>query len=143
MPELAFVFFIGICTTLVCNLIHLWKIQKHFQSQKYLQIQKNLQKTLRFWSSANAEVLASIHTEQLRHDIQQDQSKTRNSALILLALTTFMSWFGLMLFLIYTFSIYKIARPRTEQKLFSSQIASHDLSPQQIQHILNEWDLLT
>ena len=138
MPELAFVFFIGICITLIANLIHLWKIQKHFQSQKYLQIQTNLQKIQSYWSSANTEIQASIHADQLKNDIQQDQSKTRNSALILLALTTFMSWFGLILFLIYTISIYKIARPRTEQKLFSSQIASFELSPQQIQHILGD-----
>ena len=138
MPELALVFFIGMITTLIFNLIHIWKVQKHFYSQKYLQIQENLKHAQKYWSAANSEILTLTSTDQQQNLIKKDQQKTKNSAFILLGLTTFMSWFGFLLFLLYIFSMYKIARPRIEQKLFSSSIASIALDPQQTQAAIDQ-----
>lgn len=127
MPELVAIGFVGAILTFICVNLNLYKVHKSFQNPKFLMLNHNLNSVQMYWSQERGQLLKVKDGRSQSEYQKQDYEKSTKSAFLFGTILIFMSWLGLFLFLIYYFSITKLARPRLEKDLFESPLAQKDL----------------
>jgi hypothetical protein len=133
VPELAFGYLIGFAATTFLVALHIFLQVRKQQSVKMRFIQKNLRKNDLFWSDCESTI--KTYSVQAEKD---DLEKSLKSIMISGAAFVFMSWAGFILQLILMLSIRFLAVKRLERNLFESELATKDLTREQVVTISNQ-----
>lgn len=133
-PEMAASYIVGVLPSLATTGAHYWFHQKKTKSSAFQQLQKNLATVQKYWCESQSRVLP-LETDSAK----KDQEAFKTSLYIMGSLFAFMSWIGFMFNVVVLASTRKFAITRFEQKVFSSELCTKDLSPSQIESLLQEF----
>jgi hypothetical protein len=139
MPELVAIYLIGATFVFISVNINLWFVHRQFHSLKFSTLNHNLSLVKQYWSmERNQKILIPENSSQELLK-KKDYQKTTRSAFIFGSFMIFLSWFGLLFFMIYLFSVHRLARSRFEQKIFASPLVITQLSnSDDVQKLLTE-----
>ncbi len=132
MPELAFGYLIGFTATLSLVALHIFLQGRKQKSSAMRNIQSNLKKINLFWADSEADIKSYSPGAE-----KADLEKSIRSICIAGTAFTFMSWAGFFLQLTVMASIRFLAIKRLESKLFDSELAKVDLTPEVAQSEVN------
>ena len=139
MPEIAFIGLVGaIVTFLVVNL-NLLYVHRSFQKESFQTLNHNLSKVQRYWSLEQGRVVEVAVGEEQSAYQKRDYEKSTRAAFLFGTMMIFLSWAGLILFLIYFISTNKLAKSRLEERIFSSELVKNKNLPQnQVSSLLQD-----
>jgi hypothetical protein len=132
-PEMAASYIVGIFPSLATTGAHYWFHQKKTNSPAFQQLQKNLATVQKYWCESQSRILPLEETSETK-----DNEAFKTSLYIMGSLFAFMSWVGFMFNMIVLASTRKLAISRFEQKIFSSDLCTKNLSPAEIETILKD-----
>lgn len=143
MPEIAAVGLVGaIITFLVVNL-NLLFVHRSFQKQPFQTLNHNLSKVQRYWSLEQGRVVPMIDGDDSADYQKRDYEKSTRAAFVFGTMMIFLSWAGLLLFLIYFISTNKLAKSRLEERIFDSELVKNRNLPQdEVSKLLSEMESL-
>lgn len=143
MPEIAAAGLVGAIVTFIAVNLNLYWVHRTFQSPALKILNHNLSKVNRFWSIEQAR-LVSMNSEANAEALKsKDYQRATRSAFLFGTLMIFLSWFGLMLFILYFLSSHKFAKSRLEQRIFASElIRNENLTSHQVEQILRDVESL-
>ena len=116
MPEIAIAGFAGAIVVFICVNIYMYWTHRNFRSGKIFILQNNLFLADKYWSVEKSNIVPVMSGESLKDLRKKDYKMSIRSFLI------FLSWFGLIFFVIYLVSVHKFAKSRLEVKLFASDL---------------------
>lgn len=131
-PELAAAYVVGWIPSLAVTGLHFWLHERKRKSKSVVQLQKNLSQIDKYWCESQGRVLDL--TEQV---ITHDRDSSKKTILISGALFFFLSWLGFFLNLVILISIHYLAVSRLEKEIFSSDLASRDLTPDEVKNFFS------
>lgn len=127
-PELALVYVTGWLPSTAISILHYRSYLKKQNSKKYQTLQRNLNKVGLFWADYAGEIKSLDQAS-----IAEDHLNFKKGLLITSYFLIALSWPGFLFHLILYFSLRVWARPRLEQNLIESDLASKDLTENEIQ----------
>lgn len=122
MPEIAVVGFIGAIVVFICVNIYMYWTHRNFRSGKIFILQSNLFLVNQYWSVEKSNIVPVLPGDSLKELRKIDYKQSIRSFFIFGTFLIFLSWFGLVFFVIYLLSIHKFAKSRLEVKLFASEL---------------------
>jgi hypothetical protein len=143
MPEIVAVGLVGAVVTFLVVNWNLYWVHRGFHKPEVMTLNHNLFKVNRYWSLEQGRVL-DINPPQTQEDYaRKDYQKATRSAFIFGTMMIFLSWLGLLIFIVYFVSTNKLAKSRKEIRIFESALVSNkDLEPADIQKTLLEAESL-
>lgn len=127
MPELAAMYLVSAILNLLLMCLHLFLQNRKNHSSQMLNLQTNLAKISLAWSDRRGELVAKTD-----YDADEDWSRQKRTILVAGFFCALISWPGLFFQLVLMASIRYLARPRLEKRLWESELAKKELSPEQI-----------
>ncbi len=144
MPELAALGLVGAIVTFLAVNWNLYWVHRSFQSPAFKTLNHNLSKIHRRWSMEQGRIVEFSATENIEQLIQGDYQRSTRSAFLFGTLLIFMSWLGLLFFMIYFISTHHLAKSALEKKVFQSELVRNlDLEPLRVQNLLSEMESLS
>lgn len=132
MPELAFVFFVGVLTNLTLTGLFVFLSRRRYETLPYATLRLNLQKVGLFWSENQERLVLGG-----RPQIEADRRSAIKTILIAGSLLTFFSWVGAIFQFVLMLSYQFFVRSRIERELLNSPLAKNSLlNEEQIQSII-------
>ncbi len=125
MPEIAIAGFVGAIVVFICVNIYMYWTHRNFRSGKIFILQNNLFLADKYWSLEKSNIIPVMPGESLKALRKVDYRQAMRSFFIFGTFLIFLSWFGLIFFIIYLFSVHKLAKSRLEVKLFASELVSN------------------
>ncbi len=143
MPEIIAVGFVGAIVTFLVVNWNLYWVHRGFHRSKVVTLNHNLLKVNRYWSLERGQVL-DVNPPRTQEDYsKKDYQKATRSAFIFGTMMIFLSWFGLLVFILYFLSTNKLAKSRMEIRLFESPLVKDEhLAISDVQRILLEAESL-
>lgn len=132
-PELAVAYVVGWVPSCFVTGLHFYSHRKKVRSESYQQLQRNLHKVGLSWREAHSNI------EEFKEGKEDHDLRNYEKNLLLMGAAFFLlSWAGVIFNLIVFFSVHSWAVSRKERQIFSSDLTSKELSPDQVQGILKE-----
>ncbi len=133
MPEIALGYLVGFLLTAGLVALHVFLQLRKLKSAEMILLQKNLKRINLFWSESESAV--KDYAEGI--DVTDKQKNIRS---ILISGTGFsvLSWLGLSMQFILMLSLRYLAVKRIELRLFESDLALKELSPEISREILKK-----
>jgi hypothetical protein len=143
MPEIAAVGLVGAIVTFLVVNINLYWVHRGFQKSEFRCLNHNLSKVGRYWSLEQGRVVG-IEDGKAHEELEKkDHQRSLRSAFLFGTLLIFLSWLGLVLFVIYFVSTTKLAKSRLEQRIFSSALVQNsNLAKSEVESLLQELESL-
>lgn len=143
MPEIAAIGLVGAIVTFLAVNLNFYFVHRSFQRPEFKTLNHNLLKVGKYWSLEQGRLI-DIETGLRPGDYREkDYQKATRSAFMFGTLLIFLSWLGLLLFVIYFVSINKLAKSRLEQRIFNSELVkSPNLESMTVQNLLREMESL-
>lgn len=139
MPELAAIGLVGSVFTFILVNLNLYWVHRTFQSPALLTLNHNLSKVNRWWSVEQGSLLDVQSGKELEELRVLDYRKSTRAAFLFGTLMIFLSWFGLVFFSIYLFSVHKFAKSRLEERIFDSALVKDSsLESSRVANLLQE-----
>ena len=91
-----------------------------------------------YWSIERGQLVSIPENSSVEETKMKDHSKATRSAFIFGTCMIFLSWVGFVFFIIYIFSVHKLAKSRFEKKIFESDLVKNKLSIPEVQKTLAE-----
>jgi hypothetical protein len=143
MPELVAMGLVGGMITFVVVNWNLYIVHRSFQKPEFLTLNHNFLKVDRYWSIEQGRVV-KVESPRTQDDCKKkDYQKATRSAFLFGTMMIFLSWLGLVLFVIYYLSTTKLAKSRLESRLFDSELVKNpQLSQTDVETKLQELENL-
>jgi hypothetical protein len=143
MPELVAVGLVGAIFTFVAANWNLYVVHRSFQKPELQTLNHNFSKVGRYWSIEQGRIV-KVEVPFAQDDCKmKDYQKATCSAFLFGTMMIFLSWLGLVLFVIYFISTTKLAKSRFETRLFESELVKNpDLGQNEIETKLKELESL-
>src|SRR4051812_32509323 len=119
VPEMAAAYVIGLPATAGLTGLHAFLFRRKMNSAKMRNIQMNLQSVNLFWSDAEGKIKPWSEGA-----VEADRKTYFTTVKWLGILCFFLSWIGFFLQLLVMVSIRYLARPRTERKIYDSDLTT-------------------
>ena len=127
MPELAFVFIIGVLLSLVTGSCFTYLYLSKYKSPHYIVLQKNLIKINLRWND-----LEGCTENFIEEANELEYVKARSTYMIFSLVCVILSWLGFVLLLIMWVSIEKLIKNKIEKEIFASEMVLKDLNSEQV-----------
>ena len=127
MPELFAIFLLGSILSLITGLIMLFLQLAKYRSDRFLMVQKNLQKIDLRWNDleGGTEPVAARSTEN-------EIARARTTYILCCLFAMMFSWAGFFVLLLIWVSIKKLIVNKLEKQLFTSELALLELDRAQV-----------
>lgn len=143
MPEIAAIGLMGAIVTFLVVNWNLFSVHRSFQKESLQTLNHNLSKVQKYWSLEQGRVVEVAEWESQTAYQKRDYEKSTRAAFLFGTMMIFLSWAGLVLFLIYFISTNKLAKSRMEERIFSSELVKNKNLPQnQVSSLLQEMESL-
>lgn len=136
MPEIAAIWLVGALVVFIAVNINLYFVHRKFASLKISTLNHNLSLVKQYWSMERGQLIQISENQNSKDLKSKDHSKTTRSAFIFGTFMIFLSWVGLIFFMIYIFSVHKLAKSRLEKKIFASKLVETKFTQEQEVHSL-------
>ena len=143
MPEIAAVGLVGAVITFLVVNWNLYWVHRSFQKPEYLTLNHNFSKVNRYWSLEQGRIIEVEQNQNQDKAKKKDYQKSTRSAFLFGTMLIFLSWLGLLIFVIYFVSTTKLAKSRLEMRIFDSELVQNpNLTSDQVRDRLQELESL-
>lgn len=132
-PELAVSYVIGWIPSLTLTGVHFHLHRKKLNSPATINLQRNLRQAGLYWNETDSRV-----QEYKEYSAEKDRAASRRSITLMGTFSFFFSWIGFFFHLLILLSIQVLAVSRLEKALYSSELAQREVSPTELQNILQD-----
>jgi len=137
MPELVAIGAIGAALVFILVNINLFLVHRSFQSEKIKNLNHNLSLVRKYWSQEQGRLIKISENQTTEELIKKDHQKATRSAFLFGTLMIFMSWIGLIFFVVYYVSVNHLAVSRFEKSLMASDLTKQqDMKVQEVLSLL-------
>jgi hypothetical protein len=143
MPEFLAVGLVGAVVTFLVVNWNLYWVHRGFHRPEVVTLNHNLSKVSRYWSLEQGRIL-EVNPPLTQEDYaRKDYQKATRSAFIFGTMMIFLSWLGLLIFIVYFVSTNKLAKSHKEIRIFESPLVQNrEMEPGEIQKNLLEAESL-
>jgi hypothetical protein len=138
MPEIVAIGAVGALVVFIMVNLNLYFVHRQFSSPKISTLNHNLSSVKQYWSVERGNLISIPENSTLEETKMKDHAKATRSAFIFGTCMIFLSWVGFVFFIIYIFSVHKLAKSRLEKKIFASDLVKTKMDSLAVEKKLSE-----